>query len=94
MPILRARLAQGSFRRKSWHTHFLYSFSPSPWHLALCIRAENAATTRMLRHLLYPVCAPLRARVRVSLESVEFCTFETDFLGFPIFLCRPPVLLP
>jgi hypothetical protein len=38
------RLAQGSFRRKSWHAHFLYSFSPSPWHLALCIRTENAAT--------------------------------------------------
>jgi len=25
-------------------------------------------------------------------SPIEFCTCQTDFLGFPIFLCRPPVL--
>jgi hypothetical protein len=25
-------------------------------------------------------------------SPLEFCTCQTDFLGFPIFLCSPPVL--
>jgi hypothetical protein len=25
-------------------------------------------------------------------SPIEFCTCQTDFLGLPIFLCRPPVL--
>jgi hypothetical protein len=25
-------------------------------------------------------------------SPIEFCTCQTDFLGFPIFLCHPPVL--
>ena len=42
----------------------------------------------------FPLQRCCRGRVCVYRywSPIEYCTCQTDFLGSPIFLCRPPVL--